>query len=365
MTSIPYLSNKTERLVNDPFDRSVYFERGKWFTESTLPISEYPQIPTFLFGINHLTSMWLDEYLQLGAYIAFFSLGMLIVLFLFAKTLLELLPTNFENYIFLVLLPPTIYFSYNRFDILPAYFCLLAYSAATRRQWITTSILLALGMFTKWYPVLLFPGFFMYAQSRESKFQWNMIVAFGATSFLIVLLTWLYGGTETVIAPYQFHAARGMEQAALPVILDNLIRSLWGSHINASLFFLIFFLLQLIAPILIFLVKIDSLDALIDYSIVTIGFFIFFSRIWSPQWFLWLLPFLILSAKNWRMFWLIVVYNTVTYISFPFIYDRYGSTSIQVIISSMLIYLILFLVILRSIMNLRQGPIVGQSVQPT
>ena len=225
------------------------------------------------------------------------------------------------------------------------------------------SILLALGTFTKWYPVLLFPGFFMYAKARESKFQWHMALGFGVTSFAIVFLTWLYGGMETVLAPYQFHASRGMEQAALPVILDNLIRSLREIHVNPSLFFLTFFLIQVVAPILVFFVKIDSPDRLIDYCIVTIGFFVFFSRIWSPQWFLWLLPFLILSAKDKKMLWLIVVYNFVTYLSFPVIYDHYGSTSYQLILSSLPIYLILFILIMRSIMNLRHRSVVSGPLQ--
>ena len=116
------------------------------------------------------------------------------------------------------------------------------------------SVILAIATFTKWYPVLLFPGFFMYATTIELKFQWKMIMGFTMTSCAIVLLSYMYGGLETVLAPYQFHMARGMEYTALPVLLENLIRSLLGTQISLPYFFSAFFVIQVSAPILIFFI---------------------------------------------------------------------------------------------------------------
>jgi hypothetical protein len=354
MTIIPPLfKGKTGRLFADAYDRGIYFERGKWFTENTLPISEYPQFPTLLFGINHLISMWIDTNMQLVVYTAFFSLEMLLVLFLVYKILLGLLPPDHSNYALLVLLPPTLYFTYNRFDILPAFLCLIAYGAATRRQWITVSIMLAIATFTKWYPILLFPGFLMYATTHESKFQWKMIMVFTMTSCSIVLFSYLYGGLETVLAPYQFHMTRGMEFIAIPVLINNLIHNVMGAQIELSYFFLFFFTIQVSAPILIFFMKLDSVDALVDYCIIVIGLFILFSRIWSPQWFLWLVPFLIISAKNIKAVELLIAYNLSTYLSFPIIFDVYGGSSYQLQYSGLLTYLILFFIIFQSVKNLK------------
>ncbi|MGB9693496.1 MAG: hypothetical protein ACPLYF_01485 [Fervidobacterium sp.] len=357
MTIVPLVfRDKTGRLLSDSYDRSVYFERGRWFTEGTIPISEYPQIPTFLFGINNLTSMWVNHEnhdMQVGVYSAFFSLGMLLILFLISKALLELLPPRVSNYMFLVLFPPTLYFTYNRFDILPAYLCLIAYNSATKKQWTMTSIILAIATFTKWYPVLLFPGFFAYATTLEKKFKWNMVVGFTITSIVIVLASYLYGGLESVLAPYKFHMARGMEYVAFPVLVDNLIRGVLGTQVSLPYFFLLFFIAQISAPILIFFTKIDSFDTLVDYCIIVIGVFVFFSRIWSPQWFLWLLPFLIISANNIKKVGLIILYNLATYLCFPLIFDYYGWSSYQLQISSLLTYLILFAIIFQSVKNLK------------
>ena len=178
MTFVPLIfKDQIGRLLADPYDRSVYFARGKWLNEGTLPISEFPQIPTLLFGIDRLVSNWVEPNLQLVVYISLFSLEMLLVLFLFFKELLALLPLELSNYAFLALLPPMIYFAANRFDILPAYLCLLAYDAATRRKWTLAAFILAIATFTKWYPVLLFPGFLKYATTKESKVQWKMVIS--------------------------------------------------------------------------------------------------------------------------------------------------------------------------------------------
>lgn len=355
MTTVsPVFKGKTGRLFSDTYDRSDYFERGKWFTEHTPPLSEYPQIPTLLFGINNLTSMWAETDMQLAVYLAFFSFEMLFILFLVINLLLELLPPNFQNYAFLMLLPPTLYFTYNRFDILPAFLCLTAYSAATKRQWTKVSIILAVATFTKWYPVLLFPGFFMYAFYLESKFQWKMIIGFAVTSIAILLLSYLFGGFESVLATYQFHMARNVDYIAFPVLINNLVRSVLSIPLIPPNYLLFFFIMQISAPIMIIFVKLESLDQLIDYCIVVMGLFVLFSRIWSPQWFLWLLPFLIISAKNAKTVWLIIVYNISIYLCFPLIFDSYGKSSYQMQIAGLLTYLILIFLIFRSIKNLKQ-----------
>jgi len=346
------LKDKMGSFVFDYHDSALYFERGKWLTEGTPPVSEYPQIPTFLFGVDRLLSTWIDANMPFNVFVAIFSLEMLLVLFLFCKVLVEVLPKRLSNYAFLALLPPTLYFTYNRFDILPAFFCLLAYIAATKKQWIMVSIILCIATFTKWYPALLFPGFFMYATTLEKKFQWKMILSFAITSIAILLLSYLYGGLESILAPYQFHIARDIEFMAFPVFLSDFIRSVLDIQRSLPYYFLFLFIIQVSAPILIIFTKLDSLDALIHYCIIVTGVFILFSRIWSPQWFLWLLPFLIISSKNIKTAGVILVYNLITYLGFPVFFVYYGKYSDQLRILVLLTYFFLFTIIFRSIMNI-------------
>jgi hypothetical protein len=353
ITFIPLvLKNKLGSFVFDYHDTAIYFERGKWLTEGTPPISEYPQIPTFLFGIDRLLSGWVDTNMQFNVFVAILSLEMLLILFLFFKGLLAVLPKGFGNYAFLALLPPTVYFTYNRFDILPAYLCLIAFIAATKKQWIMASIILSIATFTKWYPALLFPGFFMYATTLEKKFQWKMILSFAITSIAILLLSYLYSGLEPILAPYQFHIARDIEFLSFPVFLSDFIRGALDIQRSLPYYFLFLFIIQVSAPILIFFIKLDSLDALIHYCIIVTAVFILFSRIWSPQWFLWLLPFLIISSKNLKTAGVILVYNLITYLGFPVFFVTYGQYSDPLRILILLTYFFIFAMILRSIVNI-------------
>lgn len=332
-------------------DLKVYFQRGKWFTENKPLVSEYPQIPTLLFGVNHAASMWFDADLQLGVYVVVMTLEMLIILYLVFKVLLELLPPHLSRNIYLLFLPPTLYFTFYRFDILPAYLCLIAFGAATKQQWMKTALLLALGTFTKWYPILLFPGFFIYASLLEKKFQWKMVWVFIATGLAILLLSYLQGGLITLTAPFKFHLARGMEYAALPVIVNNSLHNFLNININLRYMFPLFFIIQVSAPLLVLFTKLDTLDALVDYCIIVIGVFVLFSRIWSPQWLLWLVPFLLLSSKNAQTIWLLIAYNLTSYICFPIIFAHYGGSSYQLQIASLSIYITLIAIIARSIRN--------------
>ena len=349
MTYVPLLiNNRIVRLFSDYDDRAVYFKIGRWLIENTYPIGEYPQIPAYLFGINRLFSIWSPANWQVVVFSAVVSLEMLMVLFLVFKLLSELLPARLSHYAYLLLLPPVLYFTYCRFDILPAYFCLLAYSATTKRHWGMVSILLAVATFTKWYPALVFPGFFLYASKLEEKFQWKMILFFVLTSLSILLLSFLHGGLDAILAPYQFHLKRSMEYVALPVLLNDFLHGL-----NTPWFFALLFAIQIVVPLTILFIKIDSLEPLIHYCIMVIGTFMLLSRIWSPQWFLWLLPFLLLSAKDSKIVWFIAVYCLMNYLNYPILFDYAGSASLLLKFSSLLTYLMLFGLILRSAKNLK------------
>jgi hypothetical protein len=355
MTLVPiFFKDQTGRLFADYEDRTAYYLRGNWLPQHSSALSEYPQIPTLLFGLNHLVSMGVAPGLQLSLYVAVFSLEMMVVLYFLFKVLLELLPERHRNGAFLLLLPPALYFTYNRFDILPAFLCLLAYSAATRRQWLRVAVILALATLTKWYPALLLPGFLVYAGAVERKFQWKMIAVFAATVMGVTLLAFFQGGFAAILAPYQFHTSRSMEYAAFPVLINNLLQNLLHINVNLQYFLVIFFLLQICAPVLVFMIKIDTLAKLTDYCLIVTAVFMLFSRIWSPQWFLWLIPFVLLTEINLKTAGLVIAYNLLTYLSFPIIFDTYGSSSIQLQIVSVFLYVVLFVIILRSLTSLRR-----------
>lgn len=118
------------RWVNDNNDRLVYMQRAAWIVDGSIPykdvFSEYPQIPNYFFALPYiLLSLFQPiETINSFQYIAFFSFFMLIILELTIILLYKLLPRN-KDRAFLLLLPASLYFTFNRFDILPAFLTLL------------------------------------------------------------------------------------------------------------------------------------------------------------------------------------------------------------------------------------------------
>lgn len=347
------------RYISDYSDIFAYYERAKWVINNEAPLSEYPQIPTYLFGLNEFIAGFFNVSVRFAIFYSITTFEMIVALYFVIKILYESFPSDKKYRCLLLLLPPTLYFVVNRFDILPALLCLIALKLVLEKKFIFSSIILALATFTKWYPILIFPGFFVYASLQENKLQWKMIVFFLITSFFIIIPTYFQGGLEAVIFPYQFHMSRGMEFVAVPLLINNILLNFENISISQQNIFLFFFILQIFPPLLILFFKINTLQRLVNYCIIVISFFILFSRVNSPQFFLWLMPFLIISIKKKTDTWIIILYNIVTYLFFPVIFDLFGNSSIHLQLLGISSYLILVIIIIRSFfgMNINGKPI--------
>lgn len=338
------LSNNPDsiRWFNDHNDRWIYMLRGEWFPNHSLPYldvpSEYPQIPTYLFGLIYLVVPAADIQSVYFLFSSIFSLLMIVFLFFTIRLLYKLLSIKWLAY--LMLLPGTFYFTYNRFDILPALISLWSFSVLLRKKYVMAGIFLGIGALTKWYPALLLPVYLSYGYFLQKRFNWKLFAAFVITCLVISLPTLLTGGLDSFLSPYLIHAERGLEQVSLPNLL-NLFFSNYGLNFDTNFSSYIFLVLQFLPAFLSLFVVIDSEQKIILWSIFIIGSFILFSRIFSPQWIIWLLPFLILAASNWYDYLWIILYNLVIYLTFPLAVDMYGIHSLQYEIGGIIINLII------------------------
>ena len=243
------------RFVNDYYDRFIYAERAMWFTEGKIPyvdvFSEYPQVPTYLFALPYLV-LNLLQYPVVSdiLYSATFSLLMLIFLgwtiILLKKLLLQLKKNS--NLAFLLFLPAPLYFSFNRFDILPALIVLGSVLFFFKEKRVLSAVLLAVGAMTKWYPALLLPVFLVGTYYKTKRINWAMLLAFGMTCILIILPTYFSGGWSAVLIPYRSHLGRGLEFVSLPALLQNRFFLPLGIHIESRLIESIFLILQFFQP---------------------------------------------------------------------------------------------------------------------
>ncbi len=323
-----YLKNNFHsqvRFFNDYWDRSAYFDRGQWYTLKKIPyleiFSEYPQVATYFFALPHalLSTFYGSNY---GKEEYYFIFSTFMMIFLFATImLLHDLRTKYKDYAFLMLLPASLYFSYNRYDIIPAFLSVLSIKLLSREKYNLSIIILALGVMTKWYLILLLPIFLKYYYSRHKKINWKMIFAFCLVAVLCVLPTLLSAGIDAFLAPYKMHMERGFNADSTFYLLRTLFSQTFHTNIATPLGYSLFFILQFSVIPLILIKKINTLPKVVNWSALTILVFLLFAKFYSPQWILWILPLLVLRIQKWKDIFWVIIFDLVTYLYFPVIFD--------------------------------------------
>jgi len=324
------------RYINDNFDRGNYYERGSWYPLKKVPylevFSEYPQVATYFFALPHvmLSAIYGSNY-DKEQYYFIFSTFMMMFLFGSIILLYDLRIRN-KNLAFFMLLPSSLYFSYNRYDIIPAFLSILSIKLLSREKYNLSIIILALGVMTKWYLILLLPIFLKFYYSRYKKINWSMIFVFCLIVILCILPTLLSGGIEALLAPYKLHIGRGFNNESLFYLLKTFLNNTLHLNIETQVWYLLFFILQLAVIPLIMMCKIDSLPKVVNWSAFTILVFLLFAKFYSPQWILWIIPFLILRIQKVKDIFWIIIFDVVTYLYFPVIFDGCKSLLNTVII---------------------------------
>jgi uncharacterized membrane protein len=222
-------------------------------------------------------------------------------------------------------------------------------------------VILAIAAMTKWYPVLLLPAYLVYHYRTEGNINWRMILLFSMTCFLIVLPTLLLGGLDALLVPYRFQGIRGLETLSLPAMIGRLQTALSHKPIVESYYIFGFLFLQGIAALMSLFARIDRIEKLLQWCILIITMFVLFARIYSPQWLVWILPFLILAAKDKLDLIVIVVYSVVAYLGFPVVFDAVGKSSPLMFVMSIMNFILLGIIAVRSV---RQIWSAGEKVSP-
>ena len=320
------------RLFNDDYDRGIYASHGEWYRKGEVPyrdvFSEYPQVPTYLFALPYfLIPGDTGELFGYYLYSTLFSFLMLVFLFGTIALLYKMLPERRRWLAFLMLLPASLYFTVNRFDILPAFLCLLSLLLLQRRQFVCSAVVLGIATLTKWYPLLLLPIYLSYDYTARRCLNWRMILAFGLTCLIIIAPTLLTGGLDALLVPYLFHAGRGVDMASLPGLVAFAMENWFNVNPAGPLWFGVFTILQvLIVPFSLF-DRMDTFDEVLHWCILILAPFVLFSRIYSPQWLLWLMPMLLLAARTRKDILGIIFYDVSTYLAFPVTWDFFGHLS--------------------------------------
>lgn len=251
--------------------------------------------------------------------------------------------------VFNVLLALTAPYAPLRFDLLPALVTLLAVLWAQRRA-ATAGGMIALGTVVKLFPIVLLPVLLLpHVAARRWRSVTGMTLGFAITLVAILAPAWVLSRGH-VFDFFAFHQARGLQIESLgggllliagqlhwvPVTQEvsffssNLV-SPWASPIIRSLqpMMLIAFAIQAIVLWRRWRVAPPTLRELGSAVAVTLGLFICFNRVFSPQYLIWLLPLFALADQRLAMVTLVCVLTTLL---FPFQYTALQNLQLSQIV---------------------------------
>lgn len=332
------------RILQDNIDRSYYFNRGAFISRNITPYSpehsvEYPQIAVYSFVIPHLL-MKITPYsiqktndnqiqdliygsIKPGTYqkatMNIYSLLMALTFISFSFLTLKLLTSmNSSSYrLYIFILPAFMYFTINRYDILPAFFVTLAVYAFKKKYFLSGFIILAIATMTKWYPILFLPIFLNYLFYKKNiRESIKGALIFIIVSAIIILPTLLSTGTEGVLKPYLFQATRKADPLALLFYLQEFIAS-------DNILKYILTACGFLPPVIGFFHKIDTFEKLLKWMSLSVAIFILSASFYSPQWLIWLTPIVILWCPK-PIIGVLIAFDFISYLIFPVLFDVLG-----------------------------------------
>ncbi len=255
-----------ERTISDNVERGVFFERGLFYPRGERAyvdvFSEYPALATLAFAIPFVfdSELDIDKYGVMWSY--FMGLVFLLMLWVLQESRrglgLDLWP------IIVMASPGILYFSLNRFDLLPAMVCCTSLLAFSRKSYLAAYVLLGIGVHVKWYPAVIAPVYVAYHLNAEgligSRFRgffrsqtWFYTGAFLSTVFALVGASIFAFGWEGFLVPYAFHGGRESQFLNAYWVVHHGMESLGFWQSSRSAIDLLFILAQLsILPILFF-----------------------------------------------------------------------------------------------------------------
>jgi uncharacterized membrane protein len=331
-TVYPIKYSATGLFYND----ATKFLEGSWpYRDFTF---EYPPLSMLFFILPRIITSSFQTYSILyHAEVIIFILGGLWTIFDIARRLGKAPWKLLSLYILgILLIGPIIG---EQFDIFPAVLTLLAiyffWLGKTKTSW----VFLALGTMIKLYPVVIAPIFlFCYLSNRQYSYIWKGIISFGLVC-LAIASPFIVSSPGSLLNLVTYHSTRGLQlestYSSILLVADkigltnatlsynagswNLVSpasesvATWSTYILAAGLLVVYgFIFRQIKP------GKSQFSRIGAYCLLCILTLLIFSKILSPQYFIWLLPMPLLFTGWLKATWVVFgLIGVLTYYIFP------------------------------------------------
>jgi hypothetical protein len=222
------------------------------------------------------------------------------------------------------LLPSSLYFTLNRFDIFPVTLVLLSLYLLAQRRLRPAWVVYGLSIMAKVYPVFLLPLFWQL--SRERGGTLGAMLTYTLSPVIGLLLgVYFVGGYEAVTVPFMLQLARGVDYGSLRALIEQLglASVLWPMLALAGQLLLpVWWGLAALRPR--FTLPVAAACALAALALLCLtNLYPFYSN----QWWLWALPFVAWALPPQHRV-VVVLYDLANYVQFPLAFELWGRESL-------------------------------------
>jgi uncharacterized membrane protein len=252
-----------------------------------------------------------------------------------------------------------------RFDLIPAIITLFSIYLFIKGQNKAAWTVLAIGTFTKLYPAILVPIFLIHLLQQHQKGKAIAGMAAFAITSAIIILPVLIMSPEGLWQSFAYHAQRGLQIEstyasflelgyAFKFIKLDFVYNFGSWHLVsqlADIFAKASFAVTLLCLVAVYWfyykenkslaksisdqsIRMNSEGLLINYSIVIIIVFILTTKVFSPQFIIWIYPFIPLTMGRWGTVsaLMFIMVGLMTFFVFPEYYESIRTGYLPVII---------------------------------
>jgi hypothetical protein len=237
-----------------------------------------------------------------------------------------------------------------------------------RQRFSWSFLLLGIAVLAKGYPLMLFPVWLLYWMNATGRSSASAILSLPAvlvispTLVAVVVLSLVVGFEQTLHA-YVWQASRLIHHGSFLALYAEHLSTVMSPPVYAVLMYVLVRVLQLtqlFLPLLLFAVQrffrpfIKTATDVVAWSLLVLLLFIQFFPYHSPQWFIWLFPWLPLFVRQRSELWLVLGIGVVGYLEFPLAFNDFGSDSLThaaVVLLRTVLYAGLTVLIVRRVID--------------
>jgi hypothetical protein len=316
------------------FDTTYYYHYAQYVTSGKIPYLdftvEYPQ----LFFIPVLLAM-IPTFVSPGYWVFYFSfvsimvvlnIATLICVYYIALKLFTREKAFLCSCLYATAILPA-YFAFATYDAAPTFLLVLSFYLFIYQKEMSTFITALLGSFTKWFPIFSLPYYLIYQiKNHEQKRKLRIEILVSGLLAVIISGPFMLFNLKNFLATYSMQIQRTAESNSFIYFMDNITRTFFHFVVfeNFSLFILIVVEVMLILFYYRYCGKNCANNPLVLLYMIFLSIFVFIllNKEFSPQFLVWVTPFLALilhnSKKEISMFYLV---QLIIFIEFPLLFN--------------------------------------------